>query len=226
MIASNSIILPASAASSTLLRASTLVYLPLVITTPIDVIILSNHSAYVTAWGSLYIVGEVRNNTNVNLSDIKISADLFNSRGQFLDSQSGYVYLENLPAGRKACFEIIFLNAPSGWARYEFNAPAYSWSSASLPNLTLLFSRGAYDADSGEYTLEGQVRNDQGSQVDCVRPVGTLYSSSGRVLGCKYSYVSSIYLNSGQVSAFEIQFYGRNYSDVYSHLVAVDGHSP
>lgn len=190
---------------------------------PSGVYVLPNYSFYQTSWGALHIVGEVMNNTSSHLTFVKISANLFSSEGELLDTDYTYAYLDDLPAGHKTCFDVLFLNPPSGWSYYEFEAPTYWTDGNPLPNLTILNDSGSYDPTDSGYKIIGQVRNDHGSRVEYVNSVGTLYNSSGTVLGCGYTYVNSTHLNPGQVSAFKIDYYGRDYGDVDSYRLQVDG---
>jgi len=190
---------------------------------PSSVYVLPNHSFYETSWGSLHIVGEVMNNTSSHLTLVKISANLFDSGGRLLDTDFTYTYLNNLPAGHKTCFDVLFLDPPSDWSYYEFETPTYWTNGRALPNLTVLNDSGSYDPTYGDYRIIGQVRNDHGSRVEYVSPVGTLYNYLGKVVGCDFTYVNSTHLDPGQVSVFRIDYYGRNFSDVVSYRLQVDG---
>lgn len=199
------------------------VYLPLVMReSPAGVYVLNNHFAYVDTIGYLHIVGEVKNTTTNHLRFVKVTANIFNSNGQLLDTEFTYTYLDNLPAGDKTCFHII-LKEPIGWSYYEFEPPTYLTDGQPLPNLTIFNDSGSYDSTFGWYRIIGQVRNDHGTRVEYVSPVGTLYNASGRVVGCDFTYVNSTHLDPGQTSSFKITFSGRDYSDVTSYRLQVDG---
>lgn len=189
---------------------------------PRGVYVLPNHSYYQTSWGFLHIVGEVMNNTGDHLFFVKISANLFSGNGQLLDTDYAYTYLFSLPAWQKTCFDIIFIDPPSNWLYYEFEV-SYWTGGNPLPNLTVLNDSGSYDPQNGYYRIIGQVRNDHGARVEYVKPVGTLYNSSSKVVGCSYTYVNSTHLDPGQISVFEIDYYGRDYRDVASYRLQVDG---
>lgn len=183
---------------------------------------LPNHSSYVDSIDYLHIVGEVHNNTASHLRFVKISTNVFNSTGQLLATDFTYTYLDNLPAGDKTCFHIL-VEAPAGWSHYEFEAPSYWTDGEPLPNLTIFNDSGSYDSTFGWYEIIGQVRNDLGSRVEYVSPVGTIYNSSGTVVGCDFTYVNSTHLDAGQTSSFEMTFIGRDYADVASYRLQVDG---
>ncbi len=199
------------------------VYLPLVLREPPPgVHILNNHFAFVDTLDSLHIIGEVRNSTNSYLRFIKITANIFNSGGQLLDTEFTSTYLENLPPGDKTCFHVI-MQEPSGWAYYAFEPPVYSADGNPPPNLTVFNDSGSYKSGLGWYEIIGQVRNDHGARVEYVSVVGTLYNASGTVVGCDFTFVNSTHLDPGQTSSFKMIFSGRDYADVTSYRIQVEG---
>ena len=112
---------------------------------------------------------------------------------------------------------------PTGWSYYTFEAPTYSTDGSLLPNLTVLNDSGSYNSTFGWYKIIGQVRNDHGTRVEYVSPVGTVYNASGVVVGCDFTYVNSTHLDPGQTSSFEMTFTGRDYVDVTSYRLQIDG---
>jgi hypothetical protein len=189
---------------------------------PPGVHILPNHSYYVDSIDYLHVVGEIWNNTSNHLRFVKVSINVFNSNGQLVGTDFTYIYLDNLPAGEKTCYHNL-LEEPVGWAYYQFETPTYWTDGESLPNLTVLNHSGSYDPDFGWYEIIGLVRNDNGTQVDFVQPVGTLYNASSTVIGCNFTYVNSTDLPPGGISGFEILFTGRDYADVSWYRIQVDG---
>jgi hypothetical protein len=208
--------------TATLTPTATETSTPTPTTIPQGVRILSNHSSYVDSIDYLHIVGEVENNTANHLRFVKIIANVFDSDGHLLDTDFTYIYLDNLPAGNKTCFHIL-LQKLAAWSYYEFEAPTYWTDGEPLPNLTVMNHSGSYNVTYGWYEIIGQVRNDHGTRVEYVSPVGTAYNTSGMVVGCDFTYVNSTHLDVGQVSSFKLSFSGRNYSDVTSYRLQVDG---
>jgi len=184
--------------------------------------VLSNHSSYTDTINYLHIVGQVQNNTANHLRSVKIIANLFTSGGQLVDIGIDYITLDNLPAGERTCFHIL-LDEPIGWSYYEFETPTYHADGEPLPNLTVSNDSGSYNPTSGRYTILGLVRNDHGTRVEYVNPVGTVYNVSGIVVGCDYTYVNSTHLDPDQTSSFEMTFSGRDYADVTLYELQVDG---
>jgi hypothetical protein len=192
---------------------------------PLDVQILPNDSYYIDSYGSLNVLGEVLNNSNADLSFVKITVNFYNASGQPLDSYYAYTYLDDLPAWESTCFQVS-VPVPSGWAYYQFEAPTYYTDGRPFPNLTVLNDSGSYNSTYGWYDITGDVRNNESVTIYSVSPVGTLYDNLGNVVGCDFILVDSTDLTPGAISPFDITFFGRDYSDVTSYKLQVDGTKP
>jgi hypothetical protein len=190
---------------------------------PAGVTILNNHSSYISTIGSLHIVGEVFNNSGGPIRFVRITANLFNASQQFVGTGFTYAHLDHHPNNEKTCFHVLISSPPANWTSYQFEAPTYQATIDNLPNLAVLSPSGSVTPSTGSYHLIGQVRNDNGTTVNYVQPVGTLYSIAGTVVGCSFAYVNSTHLAPGQTSSFDMLFTGRNYSDVANWRVQVDG---
>lgn len=191
---------------------------------PQGVYILQNYSHY-TSGTTLYIVGEVQNNTSSYAYLVKVPVNLFNSSGQLVDTDYTYTMLD-LPAGKKSCFRLSIYNPPADWAYFRFESPTY-YSSANepWPNLTLYNHHGTLLPD-GSYKILGYVRNDESHRLEGVEIEGALYNATGIIVGCGLTWPSSDKLDPGQTSSFELNYYYRNYSDVSSYRLQADGYTP
>lgn len=196
--------------------------LPTATSTPAIPLVLPNYTTYYDSIDYLHIVGEVFNNTNSNLIYTKIAVDIFDSTGHLVATDYTYTLMDTLPAKDKTCFEVI-LPAPASWSYFNFETVSYHTSNATLPNLTVNDVSGSYDLVYGWYDLIGIVANNSATTVNFVEPVGTLYDANGYVIGCDFTFVNSTNLLPGQSSAFHITFLGRNYNDVASYRLQVDG---
>jgi hypothetical protein len=181
---------------------------------------LSNHFHFMDGMGQLHIVGEVRNNTSYPPASVWIPVTLYNDSGNIVTTGGNWTYIA-LPAGETMCFQIIVW-PPTGWSYYVLERPTYSGLGDPWPNAAVLNPTGSTTATG--YHITGQVRNDHGSHVSMVQPVGTLYDAAGKVVGCEYTNVDGFNLNPGQTASFEIKYDWRNYSDVASFRVQVGGY--
>lgn len=191
-----------------------------------EVFVESNHSYYLDIRAELHIVGEVINNSIFNLQRIRVSVNHFDENDQLVDTNSNFTYAQNLPAGDKTCFEIIIPSPSPSWTSYAFEAPTFRTDGHQYPLTTLMNVSAAYIPGSGNYEILGEVRNDHGSLVEFVRPVGTVYDVGDTVVGCGQTLVNTIHLDPGQTSAFKIGFQNRDYQDVTSYHLQVDGDLP
>jgi len=202
-------------------------YLPFLLTNPITVSILPNHSSYVTAWGSIHVVGEVWNRSAQHLRSVQVTASLYDRYGRRLGSESAFTYLDYLPSGYSTCFDVTFLSPPDGFDphryQYSLDGASFSLNGSPLPALTLLDVQDEYDPRSGMYRISGKVRNDARRPVGCVRPVGTLYDAQGRVIGCEVNTVEGHNLEPGEIKPFNLFFDDRNYWDGASYWLQVCG---
>jgi len=185
----------------------------------------SNHFAYVTSTNKLHIVGEVQNNTTGAIHLIQVNARIKNGSGQELTSKSAFVFPTALPAGEKSCFDIN-LDAPVGWVTYSLDPATYTTGGTPFTNLVLLNPAGTL-FPSGNYAITGQIRNDYAVTMNIVGPVGTLYDTNGKVIGCKLTTVTGNNLTAGQTSEFNLVFIDRDNFDAGSyHLMVSSTSSP
>lgn len=202
-------------------------YLPMVMTFHEQVKILPNHTSYVTDWGSVHIVGEVWNRTAYHMKSVEVTATLYDRFGRYLGSQSAQTYLDHLPSGYSTCFDVTFLTPPGGLDPdhyyYNLQPATYSLKGQPLPALSVHNVDSGYDGRSGTFHIRGEVRNDADGRVECVRPVGTLYNRSGRVIGCEVTTVEGHHLKQGESKPFELLFDDRDYADGASYWLQVCG---
>lgn len=183
--------------------------------------VLDNYSHYVDEIDWLHIVGEVFNNTANDFWLVDVPIAFYDGSGRLITANLGWTPLDDLPAGETTCFHALLQN-PTGWVYYEFGQPDGLVMGEKWPNLTFLSHTGSVDA-FGQYHLTGQVRNDHGSTVEWVQVAGTLYNAQGIVVGCESAFTDPEDLNPSQVGAFDIPFFGRNYSDAASYKLQADG---
>lgn len=189
---------------------------------PTGVSLAPHTFTFVDSINYLHVVGEVFNNTDSQIKYVKIVANLFDQGGQLVGTDYTYTLLDNVQAHDRTCFHIIMAQ-PANWTSYQLEAPTYWTSTSARANLAIVGDSGSFVPTFGWYDVIGQVRNDQGSRVQYVSVVGTVYAADGTTTGCDYSYVSSTHLEAGQTSSFKLQFIGRTYSDVVAYRLQAEG---
>jgi hypothetical protein len=185
-------------------------------------VILPNTWSYVDMGDFVHVLGEVQNISASVLHLVVITVDFLDGSGNPVDSTYAYAYLPDLAPGVKTCFD-AYLPEPANWASYKVQPPTYQTNGVLPPSLTVFDDYPYYDPSSGIYEIDGLVRNDQGSRVNSIRTVGTVYRSNDQVVGCDFSYVPGGGLDPDQVGSFSVIFMNRDYGDVTSYRIQVDG---
>jgi len=194
---------------------------------PERVYVLENHSSYKSSSsGYLHILGEIQNDRHDIISNVVITATLYNKDKKALSSESTPLYLNSLMPGDKTCFDITFTEIPSNWSTYEFDTSSYTIGGKRQPDIAVTASIPSLDDNDLEIT--GSVRNDDSVRVECVRPVGTIYNDSDTVIGCQDTYLngSYTYLNKGSAGTFTLMYYGRDYTKWKYYRIQVGGILP
>jgi hypothetical protein len=163
----------------------------------------------------------VQNTGSTNIQFAKITANLFNSADQLVDTDYTFTRLDVIAPGLKSCFRIIFLDEPAEWSRYELEGN-YNTGGEIASGLVAL-NVSLQTNGSGTSEIIGQVRNDGSTRVNFVKPVGVLYDTSAKLLACDYTFVHSTDLDPGQTSSFKISFFSRREGAVDSYNLQVQG---
>ncbi len=187
------------------------------------VYILPNYTNYTNSINYLHIIGEVQNNTSNYLKYVKLSANIFDSNDNLLDTSFTFSSLDILAPHQKTCFDISF-SQPVNWSYFQFETPTYHEDNTSIPQLTVYNHSGSYEQTYGWYRVIGLVKNNSNETVRYVQPIATLYNSAGKVIDCDYTFVNGTDLDSNESSSFEMTFTGRdNYIDASTYKLQVDG---
>lgn len=192
---------------------------------PVGVQILPG-SFYYESHGTLYVIGEVLNNTSDSLTLVKVAVNFYDASGQLVKTDSTYLWPLDLPARGRGCFRHS-LDLPSNWSYYQFESPTYNTGETS-PGLIIFNDSAYYNSTSGDYEIIGQVRN-AGDEASIDVYVGaTVYNDAGLPVGCERASVNSVDLEPGQTSAFGMTFWGyyRDYSDVKTYRLRIAGDLP
>ncbi|MGE5221574.1 MAG: FxLYD domain-containing protein [Omnitrophica WOR_2 bacterium] len=172
-------------------------------TQPSGEVSILSHNAYVPYEGSndLYIVGEVKNNTNSNIGFVSVKATLRDSSGTLVDVASSYTMVSTLSPGEKSPFQIMFFYLEP-WTSYELSVNWDTTAQVSYPLMVLSVNK-SYDP-LGDFHLVGEVVNQYSEPRTWVKAVATLYDMSGNVIGAETTYVDPYDLDPGQTATFDI----------------------
>lgn len=194
-------------AQSGCINSTCIIYLPLILKTPSTnkVVVLSSNT-FVPYQGSssLYLIGEVLNDTSSNVEFVKINGILRNNAGQIVDGSYSYSYIDKLTPGMVSPFLIIFYSPPA-WESYELTV---TWSTTDQSPYALeIINPEAYFDSYDAYHVRGIVRNQYPVPRTFVKVFLTMYDNNNQVIGAEYNYTNPTTLEAGQEVPFDIEAY-------------------
>ncbi|MGQ9785910.1 MAG: FxLYD domain-containing protein [Anaerolineae bacterium] len=190
---------------------------------PPDTIILGLLSAsdYVDEIdGYLVIVGEVRNDSNMNVGNAVVSVVLYDAQGERKGEIEGKPVLSTLAPGERSPF-IIKMERPSSEVHYSVRATARAKSkfhTSSTPMVHVSSSR-RFEDDIGLYHIAGVVKNKGTRYVAQARVVVILYNRGGEVVNVGFGYPKPAALAPGEYADFDVTF--TYYPKVVRHTVLI-----
>jgi hypothetical protein len=164
---------------------------------------------------TLTIVGEVRNDSHLDVGQASVTVTFYGTDGQVITEASGSTLLQMLGPGILSPF-MITLPHPTGLANYSLRATGRPISSANpSPELNVVNTRRFEDA-AGFYHVAGVIENRSQQHVDHARVIVTLYDRGGRVVNVGFAYPQPASLSPRDRADFDATF--AYYPKVFSHL--------
>jgi hypothetical protein len=189
---------------------------------PEVVVLSSNAFAPYAEATSLYIVGELRNDSSSNVWSVRINATLRDSSGNAAGTGYSYAMIDTLSPGMTSPFRIIFPDPPA-WASYELTLTGDTTSQQPYP-LEILNSTSHFDGFDA-YHVVGETRNQYAEQRTWIAAYVTLYDDSGEVIGVDSGHTDPNHLNPGETASFDTFVYFWKYkpgrSRVATHLLQI-----
>jgi hypothetical protein len=164
---------------------------------------------------TLTIVGEVRNDSHLDVGQAIVTATFYDTDGQVIGEVSGSTLLQTLAPGIRSPF-MISLPHPAGLANYSLRATGRPIPlTTTPPELNVVNTRRFEDA-AGFYHVAGVVENQSRQRVEQARVIVTLYDRGGRVINVAFAYPQPSSLSPRDRADFDVTFV--YYPKVFSHL--------
>jgi hypothetical protein len=161
-------------------------------------------SSYVQEGDSLYLVGEVRNDTSTNVNHVLVTTTYFDDGDNVLGSASANSEHQILVPGQVSPF--LILDAyPTGLVTYTLAILASPTESEPLPALSIPSIRELPLAAAG-VSMVGEVHNTLPLSITNAKLIVTLYDEAGKVINVQSDYVFNNLLVPGQKSPFRLVF--------------------
>jgi hypothetical protein len=219
---------PASAANGSALAAPEPIPSPVRVTpapTPLppDTVILGLLSATDYAHdvdGTLIIVGEVRNDTHLDVGQATVTATFYGTEGQVIGEANGPTILSVLRPGVRSPF-VITLPRPVALENYSLRATGRPVDLLTGDAELNVINTRRFEDKTGFYHVAGVIENPGERRVEQARVVVTLYDRGGHVVNVGFAYPRPASLSPNDRADFDVSF--SYYPKVFSHLaIAVE----
>ncbi len=169
---------------------------------------------------TMTIVGEVRNDSHLDVGETTVAATFYGTDGQVLGEASGSTMLQTLAPGVRSPF-MITLPQPAGMANYSLRATSRPVTLTTTNTELSVVNTRRFEDTTGFYHIAGVIENRSEQRVESARVIVTLYDRAGRVVNVGFAYPQPVSLSPRDRADFDIAF--TYYPKVYSHLAVAIG---
>ena len=174
-------------------------------------VFIQNDQPYIDDDGTLHIVGEIENNTNVPLNQIKITAKLLDGDGFQIGQISGDTSTNVLMPGMNSGFDIIItgydLHAITNYD-LEFD---YKITDPKNQAIEIISSELKQDSQ-GNLVISGMLENQGEITANMINVVATLYDRDGNVVTISNVRIQPDFLRSGDSTFFIVPIHEKSQS--------------
>jgi len=173
---------------------------------PPDAVLLGlvSDNNYTDEFNTLTIVGEVRNDSNLDVGHTDITVTFYDSAGAIIGTANGETMLDVIPPGEKSPF-VITLSRPPGLASHSLRAVARPVAPKQGAQLVVSEVR-RFEDDAGFFHVKGTVKNVGSSTARRVKVAAVIYARDNRVINVGFTYGSPPKLAPGQQASYDIIF--------------------
>ena len=172
-------------------------------------VFIQNDQPYIDDDGTLHIVGEIENNTNVPLNQIKITAKLLDGDGFQIGQISGETTTNVLMPGMNSGFDIIItgydLHAITNYD-LEFD---YKITDPKNQAIEIISSELKNDGQ-GNLVISGMLENQGEITANMINVIATLYDRDGNVVAISNIRLQPDFLRAGDSTFFFVPIYEKS----------------
>jgi len=179
--------------------------------------LMSSHD-YEDDLGFFTIVGEVRNDLQMNVGKVLVTATFYNDSGDIIEEVSTSTMMDILLSGQRSPFALTLPRPVDLW-EYSLRITARPTLEQPLAGLAVVQSR-AYEDEVGFYHVTGEVENTGQRTADRVQVIVTLYDKWGKIVNAGFVYSEPRRVRPGEKAAFDCSF--NYYPLVKEHAIQVE----
>jgi hypothetical protein len=166
----------------------------------VDIVSASN---YTSSTGSLWLVGEVVNNTSSTVEYVKVIVSYYDGAGALVATDSTYSDMDELLPGETSPFSSLTLDPPAGIVRHDLAVEYRTTGTTPLRGFDVRVGN-VRRSSTGSLRFTGEVINNTGKTAEFVKIMVALYDGAGTVIRVDDTYSERDTIAAGGRSPFEI----------------------
>ncbi len=173
---------------------------------PPDAVILGlvNDNSFTDDFNTLNIVGEVRNDSNLDVGQTHIAVTFYSEAGAVIGSAEGHTMFEVIPPGEISPF-LITVSRPSGLASYSLRAVARPVAPRLGAQLSVVTVK-RFEDEAGFFHIKGVIENMGSVTAQRAKVVAVIYGRGNSLINLGFTYVEPPTLAPGQRATYEVIF--------------------
>ncbi len=174
-------------------------------------VFIQNDQQYIGSDGSLHIVGEIENNSNVPLNQIKITANLLDENGFQIAQVNGNPINNVVMPGMNGAFDIIITGSDSrNVVDYDLE---FDYKIAEPKNQVIQITSSEIKQNAqGNLIISGTLENKGEITANMINVIATLYDRDGTVVAISSVEIQPDFLRAGDTNFFIIPIYEKSQS--------------
>jgi hypothetical protein len=168
--------------------------------------------------GDLLILGEIANSSLLYKTNVEITFDFYDSKGEILDSQKVKTIADYILPGKRFPFSLIYDKRAKyidiSKIKIGVNYKNYNESFEGFPVVT---RKNFYYIDDMMVT-DGNISNIGGKDIEDLKLVGVFYNYKNQVVFLKECYLADDKLSAGQSEDFVLKILLDEYTPQFTHF--------
>ena len=174
---------------------------------PSDAILLGlvSDNNFTDDFNTLTVVGEFRNDSNVEVGQTDITVTFYDTAGAVIGTANGETMLETISPGEKSPF-LIALTRPPGFASYSIRAVGRHVPAAKQSAQLSVVEVRRYEDEAGFFHIEGIIQNTGNTTARRTKVAAIIYGRDHGVINVGFTYVNPPTLDPGEQATYEVIF--------------------
>jgi hypothetical protein len=179
---------------------------------------IKNCDIYLDIYGDLLILGEIKNSSLLYKTNVEITFDFYNSKGEILDSQRAKTIADYILPGKSFPFSFIYDKKSKyidiSKVKIGVNYKNYNKSFEGFP---VAARKNFYYIDD-MMIINGNISNIGSSSIEDLKLTGVFYNYRNRVVFLKECYLTKDKLLAGQAEDFVLKILLDEYTPQFTHF--------